>query len=625
LLRAARLTTVSWMLAGGLVLGALLAFTSLRSVSVPALAVGAIATTAGILAYARSGFPARARRMGRPLDVAAIGLILLALPDLVIFDVPGSANAFLRTFGTSVLQFHQDFVLGPANEVLHGGAVLVDTASQYGVGSIYFLAGWFQIAPIGYGTLGLLDGLLFALLFATAYCILRLASASRPLAAGALTIAVIALAYNLAYSVGSLPAQHGPLRFGLPMLLILAATLGARWPRRARAARCAELVVVGISSIWALEAFAYTLFTYAALTAFETWRGGERRCFARLARRAALAGGACLVAHLCFVLATLAYAGELPDYGQYLAFLNAFAFGNVGNITYDFSRWSPALVVGFAYAASAVAFVLLVRRRREIVDRERPALVALCGVTAYGIILFSYFVDRSGDHILPYVSLPALLAGALWLSLLLRRPLGAPRSARVAGLAFALSVAILLTSVAWSSVGERFSRSALGHLVPGGDSLAGALRHLWHLPPLDSRTPRAERLVARFMPRGPHLLSLVAPDLETEIFLRAGRTNELPLTYPSEDSFVSSEYLPGLRRAVADLRPGERLLTQVDGLKVFAALRVQPSRDPISNPLASPLAPLQQWVLQRMSRRFDLKVVHMDDQGFVIATLTPRP
>ncbi len=36
--------------------------------------------------------------------------------------------------------------------------MLVDTASQYGVGGIYLLAGWFNLVPIGYGTLGFLSG-----------------------------------------------------------------------------------------------------------------------------------------------------------------------------------------------------------------------------------------------------------------------------------------------------------------------------------------------------------------------------------------------------------------------------------------------------------------------------------
>ena len=53
--------------------------------------------------------------------------------------------------------------------------MLAPTASQYGVTSIYLLAAWFQLAPIGYGTLGLLTGALTALWFGAGYGILRLA------------------------------------------------------------------------------------------------------------------------------------------------------------------------------------------------------------------------------------------------------------------------------------------------------------------------------------------------------------------------------------------------------------------------------------------------------------------
>ena len=33
-----------------------------------------------------------------------------------------------------------------------------------------------------------------------------------------------------------------------------------------------------------------------------------------------------------------------------------------------------------------------------------------------GIGLFSYLVNRSADHIVPYVSLPAVMLAVLWLS-----------------------------------------------------------------------------------------------------------------------------------------------------------------------------------------------------------------
>src|SRR5205823_4817414 len=98
-----------------------------------------------------------------------------------------------------------------------------------------------------------------------------------------------------------------------------------------------------------------------------------------------------------------------PDYGWYLAFLHAFVVGNVGDFTFDFAHWSPGLVVGVAYAAAAAAFVLVIRRLPAVVARERVAMTALSGTIACGIALYSYFVDRSAPHILPYVCLPAIM------------------------------------------------------------------------------------------------------------------------------------------------------------------------------------------------------------------------
>ena len=205
------------------------------------------------------------RRWGVAIDAAIIFVCLLAVPDLVIFGADSGYGVFTNV----VIQFHHDFFLGPVNEVLHGSAVLVDTASQYGVGSLYFLAGWFQVAPIGYGTLGFLDGSLFALFFATGYCVMRVAGASRLLAAGALLLAVIILIYNLSFHVGSLP-QHGPLRLG-PDDRDPGRGGGGRWPRRSGTALAAQLLVVAVSSIWALEAFAYTAVTFAAIACFRAW------------------------------------------------------------------------------------------------------------------------------------------------------------------------------------------------------------------------------------------------------------------------------------------------------------------------------------------------------------------
>jgi hypothetical protein len=602
-----------WAIAAALLLGALLCFAELRSISPLALLVGPLAAAAAVR-FRAVRLPGRWSAVA---DAAVVALLLLAVPDLVIFRPEDAATDPLAAIETGIFQFHHNFLLGPANEVLDGHAMLAGTASQYGVVSIYALAAWFLLAPIGYGTFGLLTGAMTAAWFAAGYGVVRMGGASRPLAAAALALAVVALAYNLVYPVGALP-QSGPLRFGLPMALLLAVVAGERFPTHARAARAAALGVVGLASIWSLEALAYTVAVYAATTTLQAVLGPAP--LQRLAREALAAALACVIAHVLFAAATLVFAGELPDWGEYIAYLREFLFGDLGDLTYDVARWTPSLALGAGYAASAAALAELVRRGHA--QRERTALVAIAGTTAYGIALLSYFVDRSQDHILIHVALPGVLTGALWLALLLRSD--APATARNAGLALALAVGTLVFAVAWSSIGDRFPDSALAHAAPRTLSLRDALDRLWHPPPLNPASPAGERALERHMPGEDESLVMVAPDLATEILLRSGRVDRLLLGDAWEASFVTDEELPELAEAVDELRPGDRMLLDRPARELLAALRADPSLDPLDTSVRL-LAPLQQWALERIDARFRLRPVAAEEGGFTVVELSRRP
>jgi hypothetical protein len=572
-----------WWAAGCLAMLALLAFTELGSIDLLGLVVAAL-TAAGLIA-AHNRF--ELARWGLTVDAAVVLLLFALVPDLALYDPVDS-------FATYVAKTHQNFLLGPANIVMQGGALLVDAASQYGVGSVYFLNGWFVVAPLGYGALGLLGALLMVLLLAAGFALLRVCGAPRTLAVGVVALAVVALVYNVTYPIGSLP-QEGPLRFGLPLLLILAAAVGERWPERRRAASAAELAVLGLASVWSFEAFAVTGVTWAAIVACRSWSGSERR----RTRTAALALASVVAAQLLLILLTLVLAGELPDYGWYLAFVNEFLFGETGDITYDFARWSPGIPIGVGYAASVAALLVALRLRPELPRREPVVFIALAGCSAYGAVLFGYLVDRSLNEIVPYVSFPLVLLGALWVTLLGGR---APRAA----LALPLAAAVLVVGGAWSSVPERFGDSPFARAAPGGEPLSADLRRLWHLPPTDARVPQGEQLVQRWFPGGGKTLTLVAPALEAEILIRRERVNALPFSYPPQDTFISGERKPALRRAIEGLRPGDRLLTQAGALR----------------PRGERLAPLQRWALGEIRRRFRLRVLHRDLQGYVVAELT---
>ena len=284
----------------------------------------------------------------------------------------GRAGDLAAALETGIIQFHHNFLLGPANEVLARPRDAAPTASQYGVTSIYLLAAWFQLAPIGYGTLGLLTGALTALWFGAGYGVLRLAGRARLLSAAALGVAVVALVFNLSYPVGALP-QSGPLRFGLPMAARpRARSRASDSPRRARrrpwdrgGARSS-----GSLGVWSLEAFAYTAFVFAVLACVQAWLAPRpaRGC-ACLARAAVAGRGSHASPRIAlFARATLAAAGALPDWGEYLVYLREFLFGTVGDLTYDVPRWTPGLAVGAGYVASAAALAELVRRDGALVD-----------------------------------------------------------------------------------------------------------------------------------------------------------------------------------------------------------------------------------------------------------------
>lgn len=622
---AAALTAQLWAAAVLLTLGVALAFARFDSISPAVLAAGIALIGVVLVAQARVRLPVPPRPLGAAVDVAVILLLLLAVPNLVVF-VTGDPSL---AFQTSVIQFHQNFYLGPANQILAGDAMLVDTLSQYGVGSIYLLAGVFELIPIGNGTLGLTEGVLSALMFIGSYAVIRIAGVSRLLAGSAMAVAVVVLVYGLEYPLGGL-LQHGAFRFGLPVGVVLGAVAESRWPRAATPARALQLITVAIASIWALEAFAYALLTVLAVVALRvvSLQAAQRR--REVTGWVVGVVGACVLAHLLFAAATLAGSGELPDWGWYLNTLREFLSGQVGDLTYDFSRWSPGLALGAVYLASASAVALVVRRRPDVLARQRTMLIAIAGMTAFGIALQSYIVNRSADHIIPYVSLPAVALAALWLTLLGRPVLGVSAAARRTALGSTLALSALLVAVAASSVDTRFSQSALGLMRPGGASLTDALDRLWDPPPIRPIAPEGEQLLATYMPGQRRSIVLTSPDPGLEILLRSGRANAAPFGDPYEDSFVPEGHLEPLGDFVETLQPGELMLIDAPAREVFRLYRREPARDPFAGAAfgvpasTAGLTTLQEWVLREIGKRFDLRSVARSANGLEVVELDPR-
>lgn len=623
--RVAPLAVALWLGTAALALVVAVGLAALGSLDALPIAFGLLATAAVVAGYGRIELPPLPRGLGRGYDVAAALLIVIAVPNMVIFYPEDPSRALL----TDVIQFHQNLFLGPASHVALGGPMLIDTFSQYGVASIVFIAGWFELVGTSNGTLGILDGALSGLVFAAAYFILRAAGVSRLLASSAMLVALVALVWGLLYPVGGL-LQHGAIRFGMPMAVLVTTVVELRWPRLAIPACAATLLFVGLAAIWALEAFGYTVLTFAGLIAIRAalLEPGRRRAWS--IRRAAEGVAACIVAHIVFALATLMFAGELPRWGEYLNILREFLTGRIGDLTYDFSPWSPGLGIGALLIASAVATILLVTRNRELAVRERTATVALAGSTAYGVALFSYLVNRSADHVIPYVSLPVLIAGALWASLLLRHPELSSHLARRAALTLAGGLSTLLVAIAWSGAGERLSESAIAYLPPGGKSMGTAIDRLADPPDLSPGASDAEALLDRNWAGEHEAAVLVDPDLGIEALARSGRINLIPLSDPWEDSFVADARIDDVDAALAEMRAGDLLLTDANARAAFEGYRRDPSADPfdLSTPqtvVPTGLAILQSYALKELSTRFRLRPVESGPGGLEVVELVDAP
>jgi hypothetical protein len=621
---AGRSPSALFVIVGALLIGVALCLTDLGKASALGLLVGvALAAVAlGVGRVAPLARWPRLRRAGPAVDVLAVLVLALAVVNVVVYTVGGIPNSY---FPPGIIQFHQDWLLGPANQLLGGGALLDNVpVSQYGVGFIYFLAAWFHIAPIGYGTYGLLDGIVTALFYVCAYGLLRIAGVGRPLAVSALALAVVAFIYHLYYSVGELP-QQGPLRFGLPMAVVLAETAALRWPGGRRALRAIGLLALGVAAVWSLEMLAYTLATYLAVIAYRAWlREPPRR--PALVRDLAFGVGACLVAHVVLAAWTLIATGHLPDWGQYLTYVDALVLGNqaAGQISYGFAPWSPALAVGAGGLASAIAVILVIRRAPHLVRAEPIRFLVLTGLSTYAVVLFSYTDNRSSTYLLPYVSLPLLLVAVLWLSLVLSPRVGLGTRARRIALGLAVSVAGIMVAAAWPSIGTLFSQSALAHAYPGG-GLRGALHRLWHAPPIDPRSPQGVALLDRYAP-GKRALVLLPdlPDLGTEILMRGHRANALFIGDPKADGFIDpSEWTGKLTAQLAALRPGTRVLTDPAGLLIAAELRGTSPEIPLHHPIGQ-FNPQIEWILQRVAARFTLHPIARARSGLVIARLRRR-
>lgn len=531
----------------------------------------------------------------------AVDVVLALLLIGVVVQLP-PLGPYIQT-----LVYHQGFFLGPANDVLHGRAMMATAWSQYGYGLIDALGGVFKVVPIGFGTMMLITLTVTAAEYVCAYVTLRLAGLGQLLVV--VTLAVAACGNLFApLEVYLLYPSAGPIRFGLPYLIVLAAVIGARWPARQRPARIAMLLVLALCAAWSFETFTYGAITYGCVALVESLArpGGWVR---PLVRRAIEGIAACVAALVLFSLVTLALDGHL-DWGPYYEYLKLYTTGELGALPVIVFSAGPQMAA--VIFLTAVAVVWLVRRRPGAL--EAPIAIALAGFTGIALSTFTYYLGRSHPNNLLVIMVPTVILTGLWAHVLLRAPKNNWRTAALVGLVFGWSV---IAVAAWPSIKEKWHTTALSLVAPhNGGSLRQQVSEYADNPPLNPLAPLGTRLLDRYWAPGEPALVMTEQDLTTEVLLRSGRRNLLPISHPAEDVIIESSF-PRVRQSARDVKPGTLML-------------FSPAPEPAGQVTPVTELPKDYNELQNAARgileqRFEFEPVAGSPSTLEVVRLVPRP
>ncbi len=543
----------------------------------------------------------------RVLDLAAVVVLAACSVNIVVVEPGGAGRPLDQRFYDQIVSFHANFLLGPANQLAHGGTMLVDTVSQYGVGSIVALSGVLDLVGSGYGAVGLFDGLLTAFAVIAAWLILRTAGVRLLISVLALAFVVVVLLWGRAFPVGTI-VQDGAFRTGITPWVIV----GWLVSRRSRTLGDSIVgVAIAASAIWSFEVLALTSVTWLVLVASEAWAAPPDARRSIVVRGALLYAAPAVAALALFALWTEARSGQLPDWRFYADFLRAFFVGQLREVTYDFTRWSPGIGLGGVYLAQAVALGVLLTRWPPLARSLGDRLPVLCALAVFGLACFFYLVDRSLDHVVIYVAQPLVLSTAIWLDEIVRA--GVIRWRASVGLAISawvLLVAALSLAAVWPKIRSAARDTLAWQAMHGPQRVADRWQRLRHFPPFDPQAENGAELLRTHLKDTSSVLVIMSPDRAVETLARAEKRNRLPLSFSLSDSFIAQEPGARMRRLVEQeiRRVHDGDIALVDRETLLLMRLVRRGRE-LALPRAISVDKLRVEVFTSLGRRFKTQVL----------------
>jgi hypothetical protein len=530
----------------------------------------------------------------------AVDTVLCVLLAAVVVQLPPVGD-YLQP-----IAYHQGFFLGPANDVLHGRAMMAGAWSQYGYGLIDALAGIFKVVPIGFGTMMLIVVAATVAEYVCVFVTLRIAGLGQSLVVLTVGVAVASNLFAPLFAYILYPSA-GPIRFGLPYLIVLLAVIGARLPERRAVVRYGMLAAVGLAAAWSFETFTYTAATYGCLILVEALAEPSGKL--RTLIRGAVEGiGASVFGVVAFSLITLALDGHL-DWGPYVEYLKLYTTEELGALPVVIFSAGPQM--GATIFFTGVAVLWVTRYRPDLL--EAPVRAALTGFTGIALSTYTYYLGRSHPNNLLVIVVPTILLVGLWIHVLLKAGPNPWRNAALAGLALGWAI---IAVAAWPSVEEKWDTTALSLAAPHN---AGSLRiqidEYAENPALNHLAPLGTRLLDRYWQPGEPALVLTQQDLTTEVLLRSGRRNLLPISHPPEDVIIESSF--GRVRESAHHVPAGTLMLYSPPPVIGG--QVTPDTE-----LPTEFNKLQDVALRVLRKRFDFEPVAGSAQTLEVVRLVRR-
>lgn len=478
-------------------------------------------------------------RLKSPLIIYGIDALIIGMIILACFD---------PSFAIHLHQ--QSFYMGPVNRVMHGGFLLVDTFCQYGVGVIYFLSFLFKagLAPFTYKGFSLIASILLIFQFCFVYILLVTLVKSRFYA---ILLLILTLLLGIFGTLGVMQAapSTGPLRFGLPYMILVLIIIRRGFNKPHHRYMIFEYILVGLSSLWSFETFIYTLFMYLGICLFESIEEvvNYRQMLRRFIHRLVCLFSTIISFHLLFVLFTYASSKELPDWSIYFDFIRTYSTGEFGTLLIE--PWSPWIFPIAIYFASLMVFLFRYIYLKNNGNNYTENLL-IFGLTLFGIAQYTYFLGRSHPNNLYHISTPAVIITGYWFAQLIQKKiLPIPFRLSVKFVFFAAFTLIILTNI--EDFASKYRQNHSGFRIAinnvysafsgrSHDRLWDSLKDSLYEKEQDKQVIETIALLHKYTPEQKDVVVFLQTENTTKALIMADRRHRFPINDLEEDAILPS-------------------------------------------------------------------------------------